>query len=49
MRIIFMGSPGLRGAGLNALVEAGHEVVGGLLPAAAARRARQGGPEDGGA
>ena len=47
MRIIFMGSPEFAVPALNALVEAGHEVAGGLLPAAAARRARQGGPEDG--
>ena len=41
--------PTLRCRRSNALVEAGHEVVGGLLPAAAAGGARQGGAEDGGA
>ena len=47
MRIIFMGSPEFAVPALDALVEAGHEIVGGLLPAAAAGRAWQGGPEDG--
>ena len=40
MRIVFMGTPDFAVPTLDALVEAGHEVVAVYTPAAAARRAR---------